>query len=102
MALWQIHGTQVDLLLTDMVMPEGMTGLELTERLQALKPGLKTIIPSGYSAEISQAGVPTKAGVVYLPKPYQMKVLANMVRDCLNKKTSRTSGPSSISTELTV
>ena len=35
-----------NLLLTDMVMPEGMTGLELVEELQGLKPGLKAIISS--------------------------------------------------------
>lgn len=87
MALWQTHGPQVNLLLTDMVMPEGMTGLELTERLQALRPGLKAIISSGYSAEIVQAGVPTAAGVVYLPKPYEAKTLADVVRNCLDGKS---------------
>jgi len=85
--LWQVHGTQVKLLLTDMVMPEGMTGLELTEHLQALKPGLKAIISSGYSAEIVQAGVPNKAGIVYLPKPYEAQTLAATVRECLDKTT---------------
>ena len=85
MSFWQTHGAQVDLLLTDMVMPEGMTGLELAEQLQALKPGLKAIISSGYSAEMVEAGVPTKAGIVYLPKPYATSVLANVVRDCLDQ-----------------
>jgi signal transduction histidine kinase/ActR/RegA family two-component response regulator len=86
MALWQIHGRQVDLLLTDMVMPEGMTGLELAEQLQALKPGLKAIISSGYSAEIVHVGVPSKAGIVYLPKPYATNALADAIRDCLDQK----------------
>jgi CheY-like chemotaxis protein len=67
-------------------MPEGMTGLELTERLQALKPGLKAIISSGYSAEIAQAGVPNKAGLVYLPKPYETRTLAEAIRRCLDTK----------------
>lgn len=86
MTLWQTHGPQVDLLLTDMVMPEGMTGLELAERLQALKPGLKAIISSGYSAEIVQAGVPNKAGIMYLPKPYDGKALADIVRNSLDQR----------------
>jgi PAS domain S-box-containing protein len=86
MTLWQMHGAQVDLLLTDMVMPEGMTGLELTEQLQALKPGLKAIISSGYSTEIFHAGVPAKAGIAYLPKPYATKALADVIRDCLDQK----------------
>lgn len=84
-SLWQTHNAKVDLLLTDMVMPEGMTGLELAEKLQAAKPDLRIIISSGYSAEIVQAGVPTKAGVKYLPKPYETKVLAKMVRESLDQ-----------------
>ncbi|HOW68051.1 MAG TPA: PAS domain-containing protein [Candidatus Paceibacterota bacterium] len=86
MGLWLTHSRQVDLLFTDMVMPEGMTGLELTERLQATRPDLKAIISSGYSAEIVQAGVPNKAGVVYLPKPYEAQTLAEVVRNCLDQK----------------
>ncbi len=86
--LWQLHGAQVDLLLTDMVMPEGMTGLELAEQLQALKPGLKAIISSGYSAEMVHGGVPAKAGLVYLPKPYATRALAGVIRDCLDQKKS--------------
>jgi PAS domain S-box-containing protein len=84
-SVWQTHNAMVDLLLTDMVMPEGMTGLELAEKLQAAKPDLRIIISSGYSAEIVQAGVPTKAGVKYLPKPYETKVLAKMVRESLDQ-----------------
>ena len=75
----------VDLLLTDMVMPEGITGLELAERLQARKPGLRVIISSGYSAEIAQTGRITQAGIAYLPKPYEMKKLADTVRACLDR-----------------
>jgi two-component system cell cycle sensor histidine kinase/response regulator CckA len=81
--LWQLHGAAVNLLFTDMVMPEGMTGLELAEKLQALKPGLRVIISSGYSAEIVRAGVPDRAGVVYLPKPYPIETLASVVRSSL-------------------
>lgn len=84
--LWQSHSSQIDLLLTDMVMPEGMTGLELAETLQVLKPGLKIIISSGYSSEIVQAGVPTRQGVAYLPKPYEIDTLARFVRECLDRK----------------
>ena len=84
--IWQKHGAEVDLLLTDMVMPGGMTGLQLTEQLQKLKPGLKAIFSSGYSAEMVHSGVSAKPGVVYLPKPYATDVLASMLRDCLDRK----------------
>lgn len=84
--IWQKHGPSIDLLLSDMVMPEGITGLELAERLRALKPNLKAIISSGYSADIVASGLPTKAGVIYLPKPYATEDLADAVRSCLDEK----------------
>ena len=85
MSVWQAHGPQIDLVLTDMVMPEGMSGMELADLLQAAKPGLKVIVSSGYSAEIVQAGVPASSGVVYLPKPYDNRLLAGIIRDCLDR-----------------
>jgi CheY-like chemotaxis protein len=81
---WHSHGSNVDLILTDMVMPEGITGLELVERLQALKPGVKAIITSGYSSDIVQAGLPNRTGVAFLPKPYESRTLATAVRECLD------------------
>ena len=80
-----MHGGAVDLLFTDMVMPEGMTGLELALQLQALKHGLKVMISSGYSAEIVQTGLSAARGFVYLPKPYEARVLAKAVRSCLDQ-----------------
>ena len=50
------------------------------------KPGLKVIVSSGYSTEISLQGVPADAGYVYLPKPSPSAVIAATVRECLEKK----------------
>jgi CheY-like chemotaxis protein len=84
MRLWQEHGAEVNLLLTDMVMPKGMTGLELAERLREMKPDLEVIISSGYSMEFFQAGGLQKSGISYLPKPCEVKTLASMVRGSLD------------------
>jgi CheY-like chemotaxis protein len=85
-SLWRQHQNRIDLLYTDMVMPEGVTGLELAEKLKRDKPQLKVIISSGYSTEISLQGVPTDAGYVYLPKPSASAVIAATIRDCLGQK----------------
>jgi PAS domain S-box-containing protein len=85
--LWQSQCSNIDLILTDMVMPEGMTGLQLVERLQEQKPGLKAIISSGYSSDIVQAGLPNKAGILFLPKPYEAKLLARVLQESLNSKS---------------
>jgi PAS domain S-box-containing protein len=86
LALWRVHRDRIDLLYTDMVMPEGVTGLELAEKLQREKPSLQVIISSGYSTEISMQGVPADSGYVYLPKPSSSSVIAATIRNCLGGK----------------
>jgi PAS domain S-box-containing protein len=85
-SLWRQHRDRIDLLYTDMIMPEGVTGLELAEKLRSEKPSLKVIISSGYSTEISMQGIPTGAGYVYLPKPSASALIAATIRDCLEQK----------------
>ena len=85
-ALWRQHHERIDLLYTDMVMPEGVTGLELAEKLKSEKPQLRVIISSGYSTEISMQGVPIQSGFIYLPKPSASALIASTIRDCLEKK----------------
>ena len=86
LAQWREHRDQIDLLYTDMVMPEGLTGLELAERLVIEKPSLRIIISSGYSTEFSAHGVTTEAGFIYLPKPSASTIIAATVRSCIEQK----------------
>ena len=86
LALWRDHREAIDLLYTDMIMPEGLTGLELAERLVMEKPALRIIISSGYSTEFSAHGVTTESGFIYLPKPIAAAVIAATVRSCIKQK----------------
>jgi len=80
----QCHG-QIDLLLTDMVMPEGMTGRQLAHELRAQNDGLKVIYTSGYSLDlISDASEEMREGLNFLQKPYHPQLLAETVRTCLD------------------
>jgi PAS domain S-box-containing protein len=81
---WERSGARIDLLLTDMVMPEGLSGRELAARLRSEAPGLKILFTSGYSVELEDGGMPLKAGVNFLPKPYPARQLAAQVRRCLD------------------
>ena len=51
LSLWELHAGEIDLLLTDMVMPEGINGRELAERLRRDKDHLPVIYTSGYSMD---------------------------------------------------
>jgi signal transduction histidine kinase/ligand-binding sensor domain-containing protein/ActR/RegA family two-component response regulator len=84
---WEQHGPGIDLLFSDMVMPNGITGLELAERFKVTKPGLKVIVTSGYSVDLRKAGVSGESNFVYLAKPYEMKNLVAAVRKCLDGAT---------------
>jgi len=74
----------IDLLITDVVMPE-INGRELAERLIAMRPGLKCLFMSGYTADvIAHHGVLDK-GVYFIQKPFSMKSLAEKVREALRQ-----------------
>ena len=88
--LWETLDGKVDLLMTDMVMPGGLTGLALAEQLREKTPSLRVIVSSGYSAEMVQTGAPDSCGFHYLPKPFTMGILAETLRNSLTSPATGT------------
>ncbi|HMJ90546.1 MAG TPA: PAS domain S-box protein, partial [Candidatus Acidoferrum sp.] len=84
--VWKTHHDQIDLLLTDLVMPEGVSGRELAARLQLEKPKLKIVFTSGYSADLAEQSTSLADGVNFLQKPYPPLKLAQTVRACLDQE----------------
>jgi PAS domain S-box-containing protein len=85
LALWERHRAEIDLLFTDMVMPQGMTGIELAERLRGEKPALEVIVTSGYNVErVGQELLPDS--MTYLPKPFHASTVGALVRKCLDRR----------------
>jgi two-component system, cell cycle sensor histidine kinase and response regulator CckA len=82
--LWKQCKDRVDLVLTDLVMPDLMNGRELAERLLSERPSLKVIFTSGYSADVVGKDFVLRDGLSYLQKPYHPDKLALTVRDCLD------------------
>jgi PAS domain S-box-containing protein len=73
---------QIDMLLTDVVMPE-MSGRELAERLRKRRPDLRILFTSGYTDDaIMRHGI-SSAEVAFLQKPYLPDVLIEKVRTVL-------------------
>jgi PAS domain S-box-containing protein len=84
--VWQQSGGRIDLVLTDLVMPDRMSGRELAERFWAERPGLKVIFTSGYTEDVVGKDLVDRRGLNFLQKPYQPDKLAATVRDCLDAK----------------
>jgi signal transduction histidine kinase len=74
----------VDLLFTDLVMPEGMSGFELAEAARHLRPDLKVLFTSGYAAGLREHDECT-----LLSKPYNRHELARALRSSLDTLVGR-------------
>jgi two-component system cell cycle sensor histidine kinase/response regulator CckA len=81
--IWDGCNGQVDLLMTDMVMPGGMTGGELAAELKKRKPGLKVIYASGYSSALTGKDF-AQGDNIFLAKPYQPVQVARLIRNTLD------------------
>jgi two-component system, cell cycle sensor histidine kinase and response regulator CckA len=80
--VWQRYQGQIDLVLTDVVMPR-MSGRELAERLRLLQPEIKVIYMSGYESNILSSS--NKFGdATFLQKPFRPAELGKAVREILH------------------
>lgn len=84
LAALQSHGSRIDLLLSDLLMP-GMNGASLAERALLLRPDLKVLLVSGH-AEDTLVKQTMALGLPFLAKPYTPAELARKVREVLDKK----------------
>jgi signal transduction histidine kinase len=82
--LWRKQAGAFDLLLTDLIMPGGISGGQLAERLRTDKPGLRVIYMSGYPGDTASRGLALQEGVNFLQKPFDPAYLAKIVRSCLD------------------
>jgi CheY-like chemotaxis protein len=84
LSVWEQNKGQVNVLLTDMVMPDGINGRDLARRLKASKPGLKVIYTSGYDLDEAANKDRAKEGFRFLQKPYDMRELLATVQETLS------------------
>jgi signal transduction histidine kinase/ActR/RegA family two-component response regulator len=76
------HSGQIDLLLTDVVMPE-MNGTDLSSKLSTISPGFRVLFMSGYSADIVANHGVSNPLINVIRKPFTFKALADKVRETL-------------------
>lgn len=77
--LWAEHRDEIALLLTDVVMPESISGRQLAHTLIQDKPNLKVIFTSGYSSELFGSEFEREKEHLFLAKPYLPDRLAQTI-----------------------
>ena len=86
--VWAAHGDRIALVLTDVMMPGGMTGIDLVEQLRQRRPGLRAIFTSGCRSDASHESIAIDQGDIFIPKPYRPAALVRMVREQLDADPS--------------
>ena len=86
--LWEKYVGEIDLVLTDLMMPEGVNGHQLVDRLRADRPEVRVIFVSGYSSDLLGANTFLEDGATFLQKPYRLKALAEMVQHVMSDSTA--------------
>jgi CheY-like chemotaxis protein len=81
--LAKTHADEIDLLMTDVVMPE-MNGRDLAGLLTAIFPDIKLLFMSGYTANVIAHHGVLDDGVAFIQKPFSMKELAETLREVLD------------------
>lgn len=83
--LAEVKGDEIDLLITDVVMPE-MNGRDLAKRLCEIIPGLRCLYSSGYTANVIAHHGVLDEGIDFIEKPYSFQSLAAKVQEILERE----------------
>jgi two-component system, cell cycle sensor histidine kinase and response regulator CckA len=81
------HGGPIDLLMTDVVMPE-MNGRDLAKNLLSIYPDIKRLFMSGYTANVIAHHGVLDEGVYFIQKPFSLKVLGGKLREVLEDQNA--------------
>ncbi|MDX9868467.1 MAG: response regulator [Kiritimatiellia bacterium] len=86
------HAGEIHVLLTDVVLP-GMNGRELESRIRQVRPAVKSLFMSGYTANVIAHHGVLDAGVAFLAKPFSRCDLAVKIRSVLGSGTRSSAKP---------
>ncbi|MFB3902318.1 MAG: PAS domain S-box protein [Acidobacteriota bacterium] len=100
LALWREQRDQIDLLLTDMMMPGGMSGGQLAELLRREKPSLKVIYTSGYNEDTLRAERSLLPDARFIKKPCPPAALIQAIRESLEGTPMAPEAPDDAASDL--
>ena len=85
-ALERLKSEAIDLLFTDIVMPGGMSGLELVEQFRTTHPDTPVLMTTGYNEDLV-ADIPRGTNLDVIGKPYRREQLADRIRAALDRRS---------------
>jgi PAS domain S-box-containing protein len=77
--LWEKHSNEIDILFSDMVMPNNITGLDLANQFKQQKPQLRVILTSGYNIGLIEGKEKLPENILFVAKPYSSADLMNAI-----------------------
>ena len=80
MAVWAEHADSIDLLFTDLILPDGQSGRQVAKKFAANNSSLKIIYTSGYSSDFVSEDFVLEPGVNFLQKPYELAQLLEIIQ----------------------
>jgi len=83
--IWSAFGDDVNLLLVDMVLPNGLSGWSLARILRAQNPELRVVFISGYGVDVSSSTHRLSEETNFLPKPFGQGRLLQVIRRSLTR-----------------
>jgi CheY-like chemotaxis protein len=83
-ALLHLAAEPIDLLLTDVVLPDGMNGPEVARKAHQRLPSLKVVYMSGYTGDVLRRHDDLDDGTVLIRKPFEVEELSRLLRQVLD------------------
>jgi len=85
--IWNKHAGEIALVLTDIVLPEAVSGRDLLKELRRERPQTKVVLMSGYSGDVLGQGTDffRRTNSHFLQKPFSSTTLIRTVRQCLDE-----------------
>ena len=79
---------EIDLVFSDIIMPGGMTGIEMAKRILKKKPNAPILLATGYTEKVLKDSIPKTGNIICVPKPYDTNELPKVAHSLIDKVAS--------------